>query len=319
MRHSRQSGDRLRARRSRATVAVVGLVVTLLSPTGSATAASGDGARYERAVVARINEARAAEGLGPVRVVPCPDEVAEARARTMLRTHRLARVSSLTMKQECSRPLRLSRSAITSMTPTALVRSWLRQRESRSVLLDRRVRWLGVGALADRSRRWHVSLLLVGRAQTSQPVSIEEAAPAGEATLTSTTETSLSEVEDLRAAIFRATNRRRAARDLPLLAESPCAAGFAVRHTTWMAEEGELAHGDLDRLRDRCAVPGAAENIAAFRTTALDAKTVLKAWMDSPTHRANILDPDLDHLGVGVAFDASSGRWYTTQDFLRAD
>jgi len=294
---------------------VVGLVVTLLSPTGSATAA-GDGARYERAVVAQINEARAAKGLGPVRVVPCPDEVAEARARTMLRTHRLARVSSRTMKQECSRPLRLSRSAITSTTPTALVRGWLKQRESRSVLLDRRVRWLGVGALADRSRRWHVSLLLVGRrAQTSQPVSIEEAAPAGEAT----TDALLAEVEDLRAAIFRATNRRRAARDLPLLAESPCAAGFAVRHTTWMAEEGELAHADLDRLRERCAVPEAAENIAAFRTTALDAKTVLKAWMDSPSHRANILDPHLDHLGVGVAFDASSGRWYTTQDFLRAD
>lgn len=318
MDHSRRSGDRLRARRSGATVAVVGLVVTLLSPTGSATAAGGDGAGYERAVVARINEARAAEGLGPVRVVPCPDEVAEARARTMLRTHRLARVSSRTMKQECSRPLRLSRSAITSTTPTALVRGWLEQRESRSVLLDRRVRWLGVGALADRSRRWHVSLLLVGRTQTSQPVPIEEAAPAGEATLTSTTDT-LSAVEDLRAKIFRATNRRRAARDLPLLAESPCAAGFAVRHTTRMAEEGELVHADLDRLRDRCAVPGAAENIAAFRTTALDAKTVLKAWMDSPTHRANILDPDLDHLGVGVAFDASSGRWYTTQDFLRAD
>lgn len=317
MSHSRRSGDRLRARRSLAALAGVGLVVTLLSPTGSATAAGGDGARYERAVVAQINEARAAKGLGPVRVVPCPDEVAEARARTMLRTHRLARVGSRTMKQECSRPLRLNRSAITSMTPTALVRGWLRQRESRSVLLDRRVRWLGVGALADRSRRWHVSLLLVGRAQTSQPVSIEEAAPAGEATLTA--DTLLAEVEDLRAAIFRATNRRRAARDLPLLTESPCAAGFAVRHTSWMAEEGELAHGDLDRLRERCAVPGAAENIAAFRTSALDAKTVLKAWMDSPAHRANILDPGLDHLGVGVAFDASSGRWYTTQDFLRAD
>ena len=78
------------------------------------------------------------------------------------------------------------------------------------MLLDRRVRWLGVGALADRSRRWHVSLLLVGRAQTSQPVPIEEAAPAGEATLAATTDT-LSAVEDLRAKIFRATNRRRAA------------------------------------------------------------------------------------------------------------
>jgi uncharacterized protein YkwD len=237
----------------------------------------------------------------------------------MLRTHRLDRVTTRTMTQECSRPLRLSRSAITSMTPAALVDSWLRQSGARSVLLDRRVRWLGVGALADRSRRWHVSLLMVGRqVRTSQPASNEEAAPAGEATLETTAQDEvLTEVDALRAAIFRATNRRRAARDLPPLEPSTCAAGFAVRHTAWMAEERELAHADLGRLRERCSGSAAAENIAVFQTGSLDAKTVLAAWMSSPAHRANILDPDLDHLGVGVAFDASSGRWYTTQDFLR--
>jgi uncharacterized protein YkwD len=271
-------------------------------------------------VIAQVNKARAVRGLAPLRVVPCPDRLAEARARLMRRTHRLSRVSTPTMAQECSRPLRLNRSAITTKAPKALVRDWLSRQASRSVLLDRRAGWLGVGALTDPSGRWHVSLLVVGRrTQTSWPASIEEAAPAGEVLSTGTADAELAELAELQAAIFRATNRRRAARDLPLLGESPCAAGFAQQHTTWMAESGTLAHADLGALLRRCTVRGAAENVALFVRPDLDAATVLKAWMESPTHRANILDPDLDRLGVGVAYDPSSGRWYATQDFLLTD
>jgi uncharacterized protein YkwD len=33
-------------------------------------------------------------------------------------------------------------------------------------------------------------------------------------------------------------------------------------------------------------------------------KQIVIDWMNSPGHRANILNPSLTHLGVGVAFDA---------------
>jgi uncharacterized protein YkwD len=50
----------------------------------------------------------------------------------------------------------------------------------------------------------------------------------------------------------------------------------------------------------------------------MEARSVVRSWMESRAHRANILDPDLTHLGVGVAYDKTKGAWYATQDFLRA-
>jgi uncharacterized protein YkwD len=40
---------------------------------------------------------------------------------------------------------------------------------------------------------------------------------------------------------------------------------------------------------------------------------VVEAWMNSPGHRANILNPDFKTLGVGVHF-GPGGPWWT-QDF----
>jgi hypothetical protein len=37
--------------------------------------------------------------------------------------------------------------------------------------------------------------------------------------------------------------------------------------------------------------------------------------MESPSHRANILDASSVHGGFGVAVDAA-GRWWVTEDFL---
>jgi uncharacterized protein YkwD len=264
-------------------------------------------------VIAKINKVRAARGIAPLRVVACPDQVAEAQAQRMRRTHRLSRVAEATLTQECNRPLELQRAAITSTAPTALVKRWLTQRGSRKVLLDRRVRWVGVGAKADRTGRWHVSLLLVGtRAHSARPVPDEEAAPAGAVA----PEEELDELQKLQVRIFNATNRRREAHDLTPLGASPCATGFAEQHSAWMVENTTLAHADLADLRRRCAAAGAAENVAFFSGGDLDPATALKAWMGSPGHRANILDPDLTHLGVGVG-RTPAGAWYLTQDFLR--
>jgi uncharacterized protein YkwD len=52
------------------------------------------------------------------------------------------------------------------------------------------------------------------------------------------------------------------------------------------------------------------ENIARGQATPQD---VMDAWMNSPGHRANILNCDFTTLGVGVHF-GSGGPWWT-QDF----
>ncbi len=61
----------------------------------------------------------------------------------------------------------------------------------------------------------------------------------------------------------------------------------------------------------------AAENIAAgYRTP----EEVVNGWMNSPRHRANILNPDLDYLGVGFYCDSegigsTNYRYYWAQNF----
>ncbi|KKI93764.1 hypothetical protein WQ54_01555 [Bacillus sp. SA1-12] len=52
----------------------------------------------------------------------------------------------------------------------------------------------------------------------------------------------------------------------------------------------------------------AAENIAAGQTTP---EAVVKAWMQSPGHRANILKRDVTEIGVGYAKGGSYGHYWT--------
>lgn len=57
----------------------------------------------------------------------------------------------------------------------------------------------------------------------------------------------------------------------------------------------------------------AGENIAKFQRTPTE---VMNAWMNSPGHRANILNSSYTEIGVGVAKD-SKGNLYWTQMFIR--
>ena len=45
-----------------------------------------------------------------------------------------------------------------------------------------------------------------------------------------------------------------------------------------------------------------------------NADTVVQAWMDSPTHRANIESGDFNTMGVAI-FQAPNGSWYWAQAF----
>jgi uncharacterized protein YkwD len=83
-----------------------------------------------------------------------------------------------------------------------------------------------------------------------------------------------------------------------------------------MAARGFFDHTDPDGATpwDRAAKAGiidlGGENIARGQA---DAAAVMEAWMNSPGHRANILNCDFKTLGVGVHLGAG-GPWWT-QDF----
>lgn len=81
-----------------------------------------------------------------------------------------------------------------------------------------------------------------------------------------------------------------------------------------MAKDGGFRHSDLTPLLDRFSA--AAENIAYGRGAGTTAGLIHDAWMESDGHRANILAPNLDVMGIGVVC-ASDGTMWATQQFGR--
>ncbi|MFC8364569.1 CAP domain-containing protein [Streptomyces griseorubiginosus] len=93
-------------------------------------------------------------------------------------------------------------------------------------------------------------------------------------------------------------------------------AGLAADFSKAMADQGFFDHTDPSGASpwDRAALAGitnlGGENIARGQS---DPAAVMEAWMNSPGHRANILNCDFKTLGVGVQF-GTGGPWWT-QDF----
>lgn len=58
----------------------------------------------------------------------------------------------------------------------------------------------------------------------------------------------------------------------------------------------------------------AAENIAYGQQTA---QQVMNTWMNSSGHRANILNPNFNIIGVGIARKGTTGQLYFTQIFIK--
>lgn len=119
--------------------------------------------------------------------------------------------------------------------------------------------------------------------------------------------------------IFDLTNQDRQARGLPPLEWNAALARAAERHAALMARQGNISHqyaGEPAPM-ERPAQAGAhfhaiAENVA-MAPTASDVET---SWMHSTPHRRNILDPQMNALGVGVA--TRNGELYAVEDFAAA-
>jgi len=120
--------------------------------------------------------------------------------------------------------------------------------------------------------------------------------------------------------LFAKINAARAAASVPPLHWSAAAAGAARCHSQQMMQRGQLFHGGDqntgpgDRLRRVGIVwSRVAENVGEATSIA----AVQRMMMDEPrgqaNHRANILDPQLHDLGVGIA--RRGEMLFITEDF----
>ena len=119
--------------------------------------------------------------------------------------------------------------------------------------------------------------------------------------------------------LFQAANAERSQRGLPTLRWDTSLYRAAHGHAQQMAARASISHqytGEPE-LADRGKAAGAkfsliAENVAEAQT----AVRIHDAWMNSPGHRANLLDPHVDAVGISVL--QRDGQLYAVQDFERS-
>ncbi len=119
--------------------------------------------------------------------------------------------------------------------------------------------------------------------------------------------------------LFGSVNRARRAQNLPGLKWSESLAVAARRHAGMMAQHGSAEHtfSGEPSLTSRVTQAGAhfvwlAENV--IQGSAVDA--IQAEFLKSPNHRANILDSDMDSIGVGVV--EHGGQLFAVEDFSKA-
>jgi len=125
--------------------------------------------------------------------------------------------------------------------------------------------------------------------------------------------------EEYEKKILELVNEERKKENLNTLTWNEKLAEVARSHSEDMVKRKFFSHTNpdgqspFDRYKENgISYSYAAENIAAGNVTPEEA---MNSWMNSDGHRANILNPDLDEIGVGLAFGGSYG-YYWTQCFL---
>lgn len=121
------------------------------------------------------------------------------------------------------------------------------------------------------------------------------------------------------AEILRLTNLERASAGLTLLSPQPLLDQVALKHAQSMAATGQFSHvikglGPSDRVTESPYLWSTVGENIAFGYT--ENQAVMKGWMDSSGHRANILGVSFTELGIGFAKD-SKGVTYWVQVFAK--
>ena len=118
--------------------------------------------------------------------------------------------------------------------------------------------------------------------------------------------------------LFSLANQTRISYGLGTLKWDPALAASALQHCLRMAHEGPISHryGGEPDLTARAGQAGAhfsliEENIAVGAYPA----GIHQGWMNSPDHRANLLNPGIDRVGVAVV--ARDGVFFFVADYAR--
>ncbi len=123
--------------------------------------------------------------------------------------------------------------------------------------------------------------------------------------------------------IYSLINRERTRRDLKMLVWDDRLANIARSYSRQMAIGGFFDHSDPkgQMVQDRVwnarlhRWKKVGENLFWVKSDDDFRGLAVRRWMDSPTHRENVLDDSWTSTGIGI-WQAANGRFYVTQVFL---
>ena|GEM_PF-1062866 len=123
-------------------------------------------------------------------------------------------------------------------------------------------------------------------------------------------------LDSVSAALLELVNSQRQQAGLAPLAPAPELMASAQMHSQDMATSGLISHTGSDgrTARQRITDSGypwlrCGENIAVWYPTP---EQVMQFWMGSPPHRANLLDPGMQEIGIGYVRQAAGYEHYWT-------
>ena len=120
--------------------------------------------------------------------------------------------------------------------------------------------------------------------------------------------------------LFQAVNRPRVAHGLRPLRVDTALVRAARSHSAEMLRGNYFAHGDFHGRMVTFHVRGpvAGENLAWGNGQYARAATIIREWLASPEHRANLLHAGWTRIGIGISsgtFLGNAGASIVTADF----
>jgi uncharacterized protein YkwD len=138
-------------------------------------------------------------------------------------------------------------------------------------------------------------------------------------TLLSASAPAQQKASDAERELFNAADQERKAHGLPSLKPDEALANAARAHAQRMAEQGTISHqlpGEPNLLSRAKAAGAQFSWISENLDEGQNATAIHQSFVRSPQHRANILDSDMDSVGIGVA--ERNGQMFAVEDFSKA-
>ncbi|HSO59216.1 MAG TPA: CAP domain-containing protein [Paenisporosarcina sp.] len=153
--------------------------------------------------------------------------------------------------------------------------------------------------------------------EATQPAKPAPAAPAKQPAASAPATQAQGSISNIEQQVLTLTNQERAKGGLKALATDSALMDSARAKSADMSKNNYFSHtsptlgSPFDQMKARgIQYKAAAENIAMGQQTAAE---VVKGWMESPGHRANIMNGTYTHIGIG--YDANGNYW--TQQFIQ--